>query len=343
MIAPIKNTPIRIFQKNNNILIYEDYIITDQDGLTKWIPLYIDESAKSIKYEVEINSKNKLVIPVILYPNEYTHLQIELDISTSQNKISLPDRYDHCFHNYVIPFISSSMHLHSFYLYMQDAFYNHIKPSNDKSTIPTIISSFFPLLNNYLTYPHSYIHIFYESSLIYFTKTFQSITKYKFKSLSKTDIQYIQQQLNIISISYPSLPCILNENGIWDMDSEQVLISFSNIFALPKSKLLTPLHIQRIYEIAYATYVYNYNRIPLPTPLHIHSFGIHVKQLQKDLNELHKFYPEIPLCDLNMHYDDKTKNSVQAYQHMLGIKEDGIVSKTIWILIQQTIKELNSQ
>lgn len=340
MVSPLKDIPIRIFHKNDTITVFEDYFITNHNGLTDWIPLFIPENTDSYMYEVELNTINKHIIPILLYPNEHTHLQIELEHTTPINQIFLPTRYEYSFHNCFIPIVSDTMKLHSFYMYMQDLFNKNIQPITPKTEVSSKISSFLPTLKNYLISDLSFIHIFHESSLIYFIQTFQTLTKHKLNNLTKNDIQCIQQQLNILSISYPSIPCIQNEYGIWDSDSENALIAFSNIFALPKSKTLTVLHIQRIYEIAFATYVMIYNSLPLPTPLQLHSYGIYVIQLQKNLNFLHNFYTEIPTCTINAHYDTKTMNSILAFQHMFGIKENGIVTKDVWILIQQTLKEL---
>lgn len=69
--SPVAQACIRIYRKQQNILVFEDFLLSDAYGMTSWIPLYVD-GKNPVEYLVDIRIGNyrNLQQKVILYANE---------------------------------------------------------------------------------------------------------------------------------------------------------------------------------------------------------------------------------------------------------------------------------
>ncbi|MDR0530773.1 MAG: peptidoglycan-binding protein [Oscillospiraceae bacterium] len=70
-----------------------------------------------------------------------------------------------------------------------------------------------------------------------------------------------------------------------------------------------------------------------------------VRTLQKMLRRVARNYPAIPLVEVNSGvFDGKTDAAVRAFQHIMGLTEDGIVGQGTWnriVSIYNAVKRLN--
>jgi peptidoglycan hydrolase-like protein with peptidoglycan-binding domain len=144
------------------------------------------------------------------------------------------------------------------------------------------------------------------------------------------DVRLIQQYLSAIRIVYNSvLPLIVN--GRYDAATEEAVKSFQEEFVLTDDGIVGPqtwTQIVRIYNLVKGrqSEIFTYPG----TPLRLGSTGPDVLTMQIVFNELHNYYPDIPLVEANGIFDESFRAAVIAFQRRFGLDADGVIGPITW-------------
>lgn len=157
---------------------------------------------------------------------------------------------------------------------------------------------------------------------------------------SGDDVRTIQIRLNRISNNFPSIPKIVQADGIYLEDTEAAVRQFQEIFGLPADGIVgrsTWYAIGRIYASVKRLNELNSEGITLqevtkqyPEVLRLGSRGIGVSNLQYFLDYLSAFYDTIPPLTIDGVFGSSTEQAVKDAQKTLGITEDGVVGELTW-------------
>lgn len=154
------------------------------------------------------------------------------------------------------------------------------------------------------------------------------------------DVRTVQRQLNRIGQNYPAIRPVLNDDGIFDIPTEQAVENFQRIFNLTpdgivgkatwykiksifnavkglaelESEGLTPEEVQRVYAEL----------------LREGDTGIGVATLQHYLLVLATFDNTLPMVEETGVFGPETTAAVRAFQAQQGLAVDGIVGRQTW-------------
>ncbi|MDR1905848.1 MAG: peptidoglycan-binding protein [Clostridiales bacterium] len=144
------------------------------------------------------------------------------------------------------------------------------------------------------------------------------------------DVRLMQQYLSAIRLVYNSiLPA--TADGQFDKATENAVKSFQNEFVLDSDGVIgsqTWREIVRVYNIVKGkqTEIFAYPG----AALRLWATGPDVSTMQVVLNELHKYYPEIPATTINGVFDENLRTAVIAFQRLFGLEPDGIIGAVTW-------------
>ncbi len=154
------------------------------------------------------------------------------------------------------------------------------------------------------------------------------------------DVRTVQRQLNRIGQNYPAIRPVLNDDGIFDIPTEQAVENFQRIFNLTpdgivgkatwykiksifnavkglaelESEGLTPEEVERVYAEL----------------LREGDTGIGVATLQHYLLVLATFDNTLPMVEETGIFGPETTAAVRAFQAQQGLAVDGIVGRQTW-------------
>ncbi len=154
------------------------------------------------------------------------------------------------------------------------------------------------------------------------------------------DVRTIQRQLNRVGQNYPAIRPVLDDDGIFDVETEQAVENFQRIFNLTpdgivgkatwyklkaifnavkglaelESEGLTPEEVERVY----ADLLREGDR------------GIGVATLQHYLLVLATFDNTLPMVEETGVFGPETTAAVRAFQEQQGLAVDGIVGRQTW-------------
>lgn len=157
---------------------------------------------------------------------------------------------------------------------------------------------------------------------------------------SGNEVLEIQRQLNRISSGYPSIPKISSPNGVFDVQTENAVRQFQNIFNLVQDGIvgkatwykIKNVHngIRQLAELTAERLTFEEVQPIYPSLLREGMSGDYIKTLQYYLNVVAYFYPQIPSLSVDGYFGPSTTASVIALQNMYGLAEDGIVGRDTW-------------
>ena len=157
---------------------------------------------------------------------------------------------------------------------------------------------------------------------------------------SSDDVRTAQIRLNRISNNYPSIPKIVQTDGIFLEDTEAAVRRFQEIFNLTPDGVIgraTWYAIERIYSSVKRLNELNSEGITLqevtkqfPEVLRLGSSGIGVSNLQYFLDYLSAFYDSIPPMNIDGSFGTSTEQAVRAAQDTFGLPVDGVVGELTW-------------
>ncbi len=157
---------------------------------------------------------------------------------------------------------------------------------------------------------------------------------------SSDDVRTVQIRLNRISDNFPSIPKIVQTDGIFLEDTREAVLQFQRVFDLTEDGIVGPstwYAIARIYAGVKRLSELNSEGIALsdvtnqyPEALRLGSTGIGVSNLQYFLKYLAAFYDQLPEITVDGTFGEETENAVRAVQTLFGLAPDGIVGELTW-------------
>lgn len=166
------------------------------------------------------------------------------------------------------------------------------------------------------------------------------------------DVRTIQIQLNRISNNYPAITNGLQENGFFDLATEEAVRKFQEVFNIPPTGEVnetTWYTIKRIYTGVKGLGDLFGEGLSLQEILRIYEralgmgdTGDAVKAIQYYLAVIGYFDENIPLISITGYYDEATQNAVRQFQTQNGLTADGIVGRNTWNAIERRYSEIRA-
>ncbi|MDR1559130.1 MAG: peptidoglycan-binding protein [Clostridiales bacterium] len=157
---------------------------------------------------------------------------------------------------------------------------------------------------------------------------------------SGSDVAQLQFLLNYISQYYPSVPSVV-ENSSFDAQTADSVRAFQSYYGLTADGIVGPATWNMLYDV-YRGIQDNVSLPPVTPPpetpsypypgylLRVGSSGSDVLTLQRALNSLSAYYPQIPQLTEDGQFGNGTRNAVIQFQNLFGLSPDGIVGPSTW-------------
>ncbi|MDR1914860.1 MAG: peptidoglycan-binding protein [Clostridiales bacterium] len=165
-----------------------------------------------------------------------------------------------------------------------------------------------------------------------------------------TQLQFL---LNYISMFYSGIPQII-ENALFDARTKACVMTYQRIFALMQDGIVGPVTWNSLYEIYYniidnIAIPYEPEDIPpsgaYPYPgyiLRLGSTGEHVEILQRVINAVGEFYPQIPKINVDGRFGAGTRTALATFQNIFGLTPDGLAGPSTWAELMNQYELLNA-
>ncbi len=159
------------------------------------------------------------------------------------------------------------------------------------------------------------------------------------------DVLTIKRELNRISQNYPAIPKIGSLTGVYDLETENAVKQFQQIFSLDSDGIVgkaTWYKIKMIYAsvkrlseitgegLALSEVEKRYTR-----QLSLGARGADVEALQYYLAFLGYFYPDLPPIPVTGYFGTLTRDAVYTFQANRGLPVTGIVDANVFMRIEQ--------
>lgn len=165
------------------------------------------------------------------------------------------------------------------------------------------------------------------------------------------DVTILQNELNRIAKSYPSIPPIVtDQSGIFGVETEAAVKRFQEIFNIPVDGIVgnaTWYGIKRVYnEVKGLGDLISEGIRPeevssrFRVSLQEGDSGLRVKIVQYYLKVFSCYYPEIPSVEITGVFDPATTEAIRALERKFDLIEDGVVGIQTWGLLDRVYKEI---
>ncbi len=161
---------------------------------------------------------------------------------------------------------------------------------------------------------------------------------------SGNNVKIIQTQLNRIARNYPAIPTV-EENAIFDVDTENAVRKFQEIFNLQQTGSVdkaTWYRIKQYYvgvkgltELISEGITIEEARLPFTTRLSRGMQGVGVRTLQYYLAVIAYFNPSLQIITVNGFFGPETEDAVREFQAFYGLPQTGVVNTETWLKISQ--------
>ena len=167
------------------------------------------------------------------------------------------------------------------------------------------------------------------------------------------NVEILQEQLNRIAENYPAIPKIPTPNGYFDLNTEDAVRTFQEIFDLEATGRVdkaTWYSIKRYYtgvknlaELVSEGVSLQEAELPFITEFGVGTTGEEVRLIQYYLAVIAYFNGAIPLISIDGVYGQPTVDAVSAFQSFYGLTPTGIVDEATWNLLKDIyIQTVNS-
>ena len=160
------------------------------------------------------------------------------------------------------------------------------------------------------------------------------------------EVEIIQEELNRIGDNYPAIPKIPNVNGVFDVNTENAVRAFQEIFNLSVDGVVgkaTWYQIKRYYagvkklsELVSEGVSIEEAQVPFITNLSEGSQGDEVRLVQYLLNILAYFNGALVFPPIDGVYGPSTAQAVRTYQEFYGLSPTGVVDRATWNNLRET-------
>ena len=163
------------------------------------------------------------------------------------------------------------------------------------------------------------------------------------------DVVIIKRELNRIAQNYPAIPKIKFINGVYDLETENAVKKFQEIFNLDADGIVgkaTWYKIKQIFAsvkqlsdltsegLTISEISRRYTRELRPG-----SQGLDVEALQYYLAFIGYFYPYLPPIPITGYFGEMTRDAVFAFQSYYGLPITGVVDGNVFAKVEQVYRD----
>lgn len=166
------------------------------------------------------------------------------------------------------------------------------------------------------------------------------------------DVSILQVQLNAIARNYPAIPKISELNGIFNVQTENAVRKFQEVFFLPVTGVVDSatwykikryyVGVKRLAELDSLGVTINEASVPFGSDIKTGDSGIEVTTLQYYLNVIAYFNPSLNVFPIDSVFGANTENAVRNFQTFYGLPVTGVVDEATWNKLRSVYNDTRS-
>ncbi len=167
------------------------------------------------------------------------------------------------------------------------------------------------------------------------------------------DVVTIKRELNRISQNYPAIPKIQYINGVFDLETENAVKKFQEIFNLSPDGIVGKAtwykikqifaSVKRLSELTGEGLTISEVARRYTRELNMGSQGDDVEALQYYLAFIGYFFPELPPIPITGFFGELTRDAVFSFQNTYGLPVTGVVDANVFNRIEQVYNTVVSE
>ena len=167
------------------------------------------------------------------------------------------------------------------------------------------------------------------------------------------DVVTIKRELNRISQNYPAIPKIQYINGVFDLETENAVKKFQEIFNLSPDGIVGKAtwykikqifaSVKRLSELTGEGLTISEVSRRYTRELSMGSQGEDVEALQYYLAFIGYFFPELPPIPITGFFGEFTRDAVFSFQNTYGLPVTGVVDANVFNRIEQVYNTVVSE
>ncbi len=167
------------------------------------------------------------------------------------------------------------------------------------------------------------------------------------------DVVTIKRELNRISQNYPAIPKIQFINGVFDLETENAVKSFQEIFNLSPDGIVGKAtwykikqifaSVKRLSELTGEGLTISEVARRYTRELSMGSQGEDVEALQYYLAFIGYFYPDLPPIPITGFFGELTRDAVFSFQNTYGLPVTGVVDANVFNRVEQVYRAVVSE
>ena len=167
------------------------------------------------------------------------------------------------------------------------------------------------------------------------------------------DVVTIKRELNRISQNYPAIPKIQYINGVFDLETENAVKKFQEIFNLSPDGIVGKAtwykikqifaSVKRLSELTGEGLTISEVSRSYTRELSMGSQGEDVEALQYYLAFIGYFFPELPPIPITGFFGELTRDAVFSFQNTYGLPVTGVVDANVFNRIEQVYNTVVSE
>ncbi len=157
---------------------------------------------------------------------------------------------------------------------------------------------------------------------------------------SGNDVSILQVQLNAVARNYPAIPRISELNGIFNVQTENAVRKFQEVFFLPVTGVVDSatwykikryyVGVKRLSELDSLGVTIDEATVPFGSDIKTGDSGIEVTTVQYYLNVIAYFNPSLNVFPIDSVFGANTENAVRNFQTFYGLNVTGVVDEATW-------------
>ena len=163
------------------------------------------------------------------------------------------------------------------------------------------------------------------------------------------DVVTIKRELNRISQNYPAIPKIQYINGVFDLETENAVKKFQEIFNLSPDGIVGKAtwykikqifaSVKRLSELTGEGLTISEVARRYTRELNMGSQGEDVEALQYYLAFIGYFFPELPPIPITGYFGELTRDAVFTFQNNFGLPVTGVVDANVFFEIERAYRD----
>ena len=163
------------------------------------------------------------------------------------------------------------------------------------------------------------------------------------------DVLTIKRELNRIGKNYPAIPKVNGNTGVYDLETENAVKVFQQIFNLDADGVVGKATwykikqvfagVKRLSEITSEGLTLSEVEKRYTREMSIGDRGVDVEALQYYLAFLGYFYPELPPIPITGYFGELTRDAVFTFQNNFGLPVTGVVDANVFFEIERAYRD----